>query len=202
MHTLPSKRPGAGQVPDRRLQHRHTERRKRVGGVRREALGAPSSALPRVRAGRGQRECAHQAEGRGHPGPEQGQRHDREGQPPGGQVGDKDKKQSCVRGLKCVLSTGDVLVILICYYKTVDDHLAVDTLTIDMIPSDIEYFLGGFLDGENVLGEAFNQFLNQNSHEVFTALKPPVMKVIGKIVWDVIDEALLKFPLHRVMATA
>ncbi|KAJ9577443.1 hypothetical protein L9F63_005944, partial [Diploptera punctata] len=97
------------------------------------------------------------------------------------------------------VNTTEALSVLIVYYKTEEDRLAVESLNLDLIPSHISYDMGQALDGDNKLGEAMNTFLNENSHEVFTALKPRITRILGDILGDVIDHVLQQFTVDQLL---
>lgn len=97
------------------------------------------------------------------------------------------------------INASDVLSVIILYYKTDEDHLAVESLSLDLIPSIIAYDMGDSLDGDNKMGEVMNGFLNENSHEVFTALKPRITKLLGDILGGVIDHVLHQFSVQQLL---
>ncbi|XP_069682345.1 protein takeout-like isoform X2 [Periplaneta americana] len=92
------------------------------------------------------------------------------------------------------VNTTDVIVVLIVYYVPSNLYLAVERLTIDLIPSGITYDFDKYLDGDNKLGEAMNVFLNENSHEVFSAMKPQIVDMFSQVMTDVSDKVLHNFP--------
>jgi hypothetical protein len=48
-------------------------------------------------------------------------------------------------------------------------------------------------------GDAVNAFLNDNSHEVFSALKPRVVEMLGSVMTDVTASVLWNLPAEALL---
>lgn len=51
------------------------------------------------------------------------------------------------------------------------------------------------LNGDNVIGQAMNQFLNQNAKEIIEEMRPAASASISKHFKDFLGKALTKVPL-------
>jgi predicted transcriptional regulator len=56
------------------------------------------------------------------------------------------------------------------------------------------------LNGRN-LGETVNNFLNENSQEVFAEVKPEMAKQVGELVIKVMNDALGALPADKFVST-
>ncbi|XP_014471415.1 PREDICTED: protein takeout-like [Dinoponera quadriceps] len=74
-------------------------------------------------------------------------------------------------------------------------YLTIGKLLIDFKLGRIRFRVTDHLNGDNVIGQAMNQFLNQNAHEIVEELKPAASASIGKHFKDFLNIAFSKIPL-------
>jgi len=57
--------------------------------------------------------------------------------------------------------------------------------------------LNNLFNGDPILGETINAFLNENSQEVFNEVKPEISKQVGQLVVKVMNDALGALPAEK-----
>nr|CAD7594824.1 unnamed protein product [Timema genevievae] len=81
---------------------------------------------------------------------------------------------------------------------TMDDkkYMKVEKLLVDFTLGKSHFRIRDFLNGGNVLGEAMNQFLNQNANEIIKEMKPAAAHSIGRHFKEFLNTAFLKIPIN------
>jgi len=68
---------------------------------------------------------------------------------------------------------------------------------LDIQVSKIRLQLNNLFNGDPVLGQSINTFLNDNSQQVFAELKPEISKQVGGLVLKVMNDALSALPADK-----
>lgn len=71
-------------------------------------------------------------------------------------------------------------------------YTQVDKLTFDFTPSSMKIKLGNLYNGDKLLGDATNAFLNENWQSIFMDLKPEFTKAFGAIAKRLINNVFRK----------
>jgi hypothetical protein len=74
-------------------------------------------------------------------------------------------------------------------------YLTMSKLLVDFKLGRIRFRVTDNLNGDNVIGQAMNQFLNQNAHEIVEELKPAASSSISKHFKGFLNTAFGKLPL-------
>lgn len=74
-------------------------------------------------------------------------------------------------------------------------YLTIAKLLIDFKLGRIRFRVTDHLNGDNVIGQAMNQFLNQNAHDIIEELKPAASTSIAKHFKSFLNTAFSKLPL-------
>lgn len=77
-----------------------------------------------------------------------------------------------------------------------DTMLAANRFIVDVSPSNVVYRFDKKFDGENSLGigEAMDEFMNENALEIFNIIKPEIMKIMGEKFMELTNQVLLNYP--------
>jgi len=78
-----------------------------------------------------------------------------------------------------------------------NEFLQVSTQNLDIQVAKIRLQLNNLFNGDPVLGQSVNTFLNDNSQEVFAELKPEISKQVGSLVLKVMNDALSALPADK-----
>ncbi|BES97648.1 Haemolymph juvenile hormone Hypothetical protein protein (JHBP) [Nesidiocoris tenuis] len=70
-----------------------------------------------------------------------------------------------------------------------------EKLLVDFKLTKSKFKIKDHLNGHNVIGEAMNQFLNQNSNEIIEEMKPGATAAIGKHFKNFLNGAFLQIPI-------
>lgn len=73
-------------------------------------------------------------------------------------------------------------------------YAQVDQLKFDFTPSSMKIKLENLFNGDKLLGDTTNLFLNENWHSIFLELKPEFVKAFGDIVKRLINGVFQKLP--------
>lgn len=73
-------------------------------------------------------------------------------------------------------------------------YVQVDKLKFDFTPSSMKIKLENLFNGDKLLGDTTNAFLNDNWHPIFLELKPELVKAFGAIVKNLINGVFQKLP--------
>nr|XP_018916383.1 PREDICTED: circadian clock-controlled protein-like [Bemisia tabaci] len=80
-------------------------------------------------------------------------------------------------------------------YKENVTFMKTDRLGVNFKLSKSNFRIKDFLNGNNVIGEAMNLFLNQNAKEIIEEMKPAASQAIGKHFKNFLNSAFLQIPL-------
>lgn len=72
---------------------------------------------------------------------------------------------------------------------------------LDINVSKMRMRLNNLFNGDPILGETVNAFLNENSQEVFNEVKPEISKQVGDLVIRVMNDALGSLPAEKFLST-
>ncbi|XP_067014618.1 protein takeout [Anabrus simplex] len=75
------------------------------------------------------------------------------------------------------------------------NYMKVDKLLVDFSLGKSRFRIRDHLNGGNVLGEAMNQFLNQNAQEIIQEMKPAATQSIARHFKSFLNNAFLKVPI-------
>jgi len=78
-----------------------------------------------------------------------------------------------------------------------NEILQVSSQNLDIQVAKIRLQLNNLFNGDPVLGQSVNSFLNDNSQQVFTELKPELSKQVGSLVRKVMNDALSALPAEK-----
>jgi len=78
-----------------------------------------------------------------------------------------------------------------------NEILQVASQNLDLRVGKIRMRLNNLFNGDRVLGETVNNFLNENSQEVFAEVKPEVSKQVQNLVIKVMNDALSALPTEK-----
>lgn len=73
--------------------------------------------------------------------------------------------------------------------------MSVDKLGFDFNMKNARFKVKDNVNNGNVLGEAINQFLNQNAIEIIQEMRPAASQSIARIFKDVLDKAFRNIPI-------
>lgn len=82
-----------------------------------------------------------------------------------------------------------------------NQFLQVSTQKLDLTVGKMRMRLNNLFNGDPILGETVNNFLNENSQEVFNEVKPEVAKQVGELVIKVMNDALGALPADKFLST-
>lgn len=74
-------------------------------------------------------------------------------------------------------------------------YMTISRLLIDFSLGRARFRVVDQLNGNNVIGQAMNQFLNQNAKEIIEEMRPAASVSIGKHFKDFLNTAFSKLPL-------
>ncbi|XP_049857354.1 circadian clock-controlled protein daywake-like [Schistocerca gregaria] len=77
-----------------------------------------------------------------------------------------------------------------------EKFMRIDKLLVDFNLSKSRFRIKDFLNTGNVLGEAMNQFLNQNANEIIKEMKPAAAQSISRHFKEYLNVALLRVPIR------
>ncbi|XP_064107485.1 protein takeout-like [Macrobrachium nipponense] len=75
------------------------------------------------------------------------------------------------------------------------EHLRISGTRIDFAIDRLNIKLENLFNGDPILGQTVNHFLNQNSQEILKDLKPEVSRQLGVLVERVMNDALSQLPV-------
>ncbi|XP_046648871.1 protein takeout-like [Daphnia pulicaria] len=82
-----------------------------------------------------------------------------------------------------------------------NQNLQVANNVLDLNVSKMRMRLNNLFNGDPILGETVNNFLNENSQEVFAEVKPEMAKQVGELVIKVMNDALGALPADKFVST-
>ncbi|XP_052864667.1 protein takeout-like [Anopheles cruzii] len=92
----------------------------------------------------------------------------------------------------------DITAIAKIYGKSVErdgeTFMAIDKITIDFTMKNARFKVKDHVNTQNVLGEAINQFLNQNANELIQEMRPAASQSIGKLFRKFLNDAFTNLP--------
>lgn len=74
------------------------------------------------------------------------------------------------------------------------DYIEVQRTKLNLVPKKIFFSLENLFNGDKILGDTMNKFINENSHEIFNELKPSIVEGIGAIITSVANGPFSKHP--------
>lgn len=74
-------------------------------------------------------------------------------------------------------------------------YMKISRLLIDFSLSRARFRINDHLNGNNVIGQAMNQFLNQNMKEIIEEMRPAASSSIAKYFKDFLNTVFTKLPL-------
>lgn len=92
---------------------------------------------------------------------------------------------------------GDIVVDSTSFLDLNNNILQVSSQNLDLTAGKIRMQLNNLFNGDPVLGMSINSFLNQNSQEVFAELKPEISRQVGRLVVQVMNDALAALPADK-----
>ncbi|XP_034238584.1 uncharacterized protein LOC117643676 isoform X2 [Thrips palmi] len=77
-----------------------------------------------------------------------------------------------------------------------DTMLAANRFIVDVSPANVVYRFDKKFDGENNLGigEAMDEFMNENALEIYNIIKPQIMKIMGGKFLELANQVLMNYP--------
>ncbi|XP_011152153.1 protein takeout isoform X3 [Harpegnathos saltator] len=78
-------------------------------------------------------------------------------------------------------------------------YISITKLLVDFKLGRIRFRIMDQLNGDNVIGQAMNQFLNQNAHEIIDELKPAASASIAKYFKGFLGNIFSKLPLKMLL---
>ncbi|KDR14106.1 Protein takeout [Zootermopsis nevadensis] len=75
-------------------------------------------------------------------------------------------------------------------------YMRTDNLFVDFNLGKSRFRIKDYLNDGNILGEAMNQFLNQNADEIIKEMKPAASQTIARYFRDFLNAAFLKIPIE------
>jgi hypothetical protein len=96
--------------------------------------------------------------------------------------------------------TVDSLSNLVIKGSAPNEILQVSNQKIDLTVGKMRMRLNNLFNGDAVLGETINTFLNENSQEVFAEVKPEMSKQVGELVIKVMNDALAALPADKFLS--
>ncbi|KAK4015444.1 protein takeout [Daphnia magna] len=82
-----------------------------------------------------------------------------------------------------------------------NQNLQVANNVLDLNVSKMRMRLNNLFNGDAILGETVNNFLNENSQEVFAEVKPEMAKQVGELVIKVMNDAMGALPAEKFVST-
>jgi hypothetical protein len=74
-------------------------------------------------------------------------------------------------------------------------YMKTEKLLVDFSVGKSRFRIRDYLNDGNILGEAMNQFLNQNADEIIKEMKPAASQTIARYCRDFLNAAFLKIPI-------
>ncbi|XP_049535240.1 protein takeout-like [Anopheles darlingi] len=75
-----------------------------------------------------------------------------------------------------------------------ETFMGIDKITIDFTMKNARFKVKDHVNTQNVLGEAINQFLNQNANELIQEMRPAASQSIGKLFRKFLNDAFTNLP--------
>ncbi|XP_026272219.1 uncharacterized protein LOC113202290 isoform X2 [Frankliniella occidentalis] len=75
-----------------------------------------------------------------------------------------------------------------------ETQVAVNRFIVDVSPSNVVYRFDKKFDGENSLGEAMDEFMNENALEIYNDIKPQLMSMLSELFLERANQVLINFP--------
>lgn len=92
----------------------------------------------------------------------------------------------------------DITAIAKIYGKAVErdgeSFMGIEKITVDFTMKNARFKVKDHVNTQNVLGEAINQFLNQNANELIQEMRPAASQSIGKLFRKFLNEAFTNLP--------
>ncbi|EEB18812.1 protein takeout precursor, putative [Pediculus humanus corporis] len=98
----------------------------------------------------------------------------------------------------------DVSTVLIVHLGLQTNEFGLSYFTVEkcdmvLLPGDINAHFNEFIDGDNKIGEALNDFFNSNAHEIFESIKPQIFNIFSKIANAIASEVLSRHPAKTLL---
>lgn len=74
--------------------------------------------------------------------------------------------------------------------------MSVDKLGVDFTMKNARFKVRDNINTGNILGEAINQFLNQNANELVQEMRPAASQSISKLFRKILDQAFSHIPIN------
>ncbi|XP_068214566.1 protein takeout-like [Palaemon carinicauda] len=81
------------------------------------------------------------------------------------------------------------------------EHLRISGTAIDFTIHRLNIKLDNLFNGDPILGQTVNLFVNQNSQEILRDVKPEVTRQLGELVEKVMNDALSQLPVDAFLIT-
>lgn len=75
-------------------------------------------------------------------------------------------------------------------------YMRTEKLLVDFSVGKSRFRIRDYLNDGNILGEAMNQFLNQNADEIIKEMKPAASQTIARYFREFLNAAFLKIPIE------
>lgn len=79
------------------------------------------------------------------------------------------------------------------------DRLKVTNMNIDFTIRDLKLHLDNLFNGDPILAQTMNLFLNDNGQEILQDIKPEVTRQLNELVQKVMDDALSQLPVTAIL---
>ncbi|KAJ8910906.1 hypothetical protein NQ315_003960 [Exocentrus adspersus] len=102
-----------------------------------------------------------------------------------------------MRSLHCRLEAYGTATIFGKEYKNKNDvrHMKIEKMVVDFNVDKSRFKIRDAINHSNIIGEAMNRFLNNNSEEIIAEMKPAANSAIAKYFKNLLNKAFSKLPL-------
>ncbi|XP_075146373.1 uncharacterized protein LOC142220873 [Haematobia irritans] len=76
-------------------------------------------------------------------------------------------------------------------------YMKIQKFRLDFNPKGMHYKIDNLFNGDKILGDNMNLFLNENWEDIYRELKPSIESAFGKIFFSVIANVFTKYPYNK-----